>query len=68
MYKGENYSGVLELYDTVADVRDVAEAHIRAGKSPSAKGRYIIASNCSIFLLDKANYVRDRQYQSLNTI
>ncbi|KAF3385292.1 Tetraketide alpha-pyrone reductase 2 [Penicillium rolfsii] len=58
MYKGENRSGVPELHYPVADVRDVAEAHIRAGKSPSAKGRYIIASDKSICLLDMANYVR----------
>ncbi|GKZ37532.1 hypothetical protein AbraIFM66950_009116 [Aspergillus brasiliensis] len=58
MYKGDNRSGVPELHYPVADVRDVAEAHIRAGKSPSAKGRYIIASDRSICLLDMANYVR----------
>ncbi|KAF4170994.1 hypothetical protein CNMCM8927_002960 [Aspergillus lentulus] len=58
MYKGENRSGVPELHYPVADVRDVAEAHIKAGKSHSAKGRYIIASDRSICLLDMANYVR----------
>lgn len=58
MYKGDNRSGVPELHYPVADVRDVAEAHIRAGKSPSAKGRYIIAGDRSICLLDMANYVR----------
>ncbi|KAJ6094551.1 hypothetical protein N7467_002064 [Penicillium canescens] len=58
MYKGDNRSGVPELHYPVADVRDVAEAHIRAGKNPSAKGRYIIAGDHSICLLDMANYVR----------
>jgi nucleoside-diphosphate-sugar epimerase len=58
MYKGENRLGVPDLHYPVADVRDVAEAHIRVGKSPSAKGRYIIAGQRSICLLDMANYVR----------
>jgi nucleoside-diphosphate-sugar epimerase len=50
--------GVPELHYPVADVRDVADAHIRAGKNPSAKGRYIIAGDHSICLLDMADYVR----------
>lgn len=69
MYKGENRSGVPELHYPVADVRDVAGAHIRAGKSPSAEGRYIIASDRSISFLDMANYVRGihRKPKSLPT-
>lgn len=58
MYKGEYRSGAPELHYPVADVRDVAEAHIKAGKSLSAKGRYIVAGDRSICLLDMANYVR----------
>ncbi|GAB7335767.1 hypothetical protein MBLNU13_g08056t1 [Cladosporium sp. NU13] len=47
MYHGENKSGVPELHYPIADVRDVAEAHIRVGTSRSAKGRYIVASDSS---------------------
>jgi len=58
MYRGENKMGVPELHYPIADVRDVAEAHIRAGSSKSAKGRYIIASDASVSQLDMANLVR----------
>lgn len=69
MYKGKDRSGVAELHYPVADVRDVAEAHIKVGTSPSAKGRYIIAGDRSISLLDMANYVRGihRNPESLPT-
>lgn len=58
MYRGENKMGAPELHYPVADVRDVAEAHVRAGENVDAKGRYIIASEHSLSLLDMANYVR----------
>ena len=58
MYRGEDKSGVPELHYPIADVRDVAEAHIRAGTSRSAKGRYIISSDSSVSQLDMANLVR----------
>lgn len=58
MYRGENKSGTPDLQYPVADVREVAEAHVRVGESPAAKGRYIIAGNRSIGLLEMANAVR----------
>ncbi|KAJ4982585.1 dihydroflavonol-4-reductase [Stagonosporopsis vannaccii] len=58
MYRGENKMGTPELHYPVADVRDVAEAHVRAGENVDAKGRYIIASERSLSLLDMAGYVR----------
>lgn len=58
MYRGENKMGVPDLHYPIADVRDVAEAHIRAGSSKSAKGRYIVASDASVSQLDMANLVR----------
>lgn len=58
MYRGENKMGTPELHYPVADVRDVAEAHIRAGENIAAEGRYIIGSEQSLSLLDMANLVR----------
>ncbi|KAH6629688.1 cinnamoyl-CoA reductase [Boeremia exigua] len=58
MYRGENKMGTPELHYPVADVLDVAEAHVRAGENINAKGRYIVASERSLSLLDMANYVR----------
>jgi len=58
MYRGENKMGAPELHYPVADVRDVAEAHVKAGENAEAKGRYIIASEQSLSLLDMAKYVR----------
>lgn len=37
-------SGVPELWNGIADVRDVASAHIKAGFTPGASGRHIIVS------------------------
>ncbi|KAF2017728.1 cinnamoyl-CoA reductase [Aaosphaeria arxii CBS 175.79] len=58
MYQGDNKMGAPELHYPVADVRDVAEAHVKAGENVDAKGRYIVASEQSLSLLDMANYVR----------
>ncbi|KNG45287.1 cinnamyl-alcohol dehydrogenase [Stemphylium lycopersici] len=58
MYRGENKMGAAELHYPVADVRDVAEAHVKAGENAEAKGRFIIASERSLSLLDMADYVR----------
>ncbi|GKZ98994.1 hypothetical protein AnigIFM60653_000339 [Aspergillus niger] len=59
MLRGNNRMGVPELYYPVVDVRDVAEAHVRAGNMPNANGRYIIAGSGETFsLLELANMVR----------
>jgi nucleoside-diphosphate-sugar epimerase len=39
---GTMLAGAPDLYFGVVDVRDVAEAHVRAGFAPEAKGRYLI--------------------------
>ncbi|PVH79995.1 cinnamoyl-CoA reductase [Cadophora sp. DSE1049] len=58
MYKGNDKMGVAELHYPIADVREVAKAHVVAGENPAAKGRYIVASDKSVSLLDMANFVR----------
>ena len=58
MYRGENKMGVADLHYPVADVRDVAEAHVIVGEDTATKGRFIIASDRSLSLLDMANAVR----------
>jgi nucleoside-diphosphate-sugar epimerase len=49
--------GVPEIWNPIVDVRDVASAHIKAGFTPSASGRHIIASR-EASLLDLANILR----------
>ncbi|THY16692.1 cinnamoyl-CoA reductase [Aureobasidium pullulans] len=58
MYKGDNKMGAPELRYPIADVREVAEAHVRAGVDAAAKGRYIVASERSVSQLEMANLVR----------
>jgi len=50
--------GVPELWNGIADVRDVAQAHINAGYKPEASGRHIIVS-AAVCLFDMANMLRD---------
>jgi dihydroflavonol-4-reductase len=58
MYRDEDKMGVPELHYPVADVRDVAEAHVRVGEDAATKGRFIIVSNRSSSLLEMADAVR----------
>ncbi|KAM0321922.1 hypothetical protein ACHAQA_009819 [Verticillium albo-atrum] len=58
MYRGENRMGVADLSYPLVDVRDVAEAHVTVGEDWTTKGRYIIAGERSIPLLEIANLVR----------
>ncbi len=51
--------GVPELWFGITDVRDVALAHVKAGFTPSAKGRHISCSD-SIELLGLATYLREQ--------
>jgi nucleoside-diphosphate-sugar epimerase len=51
-------TGVPELWNGIADVRDVASAHIKAGFTPNASGRHIIVSEVAN-LLDLANILRN---------
>ena len=50
-------TGVPELWSGIADVRDVAVAHIKAGYTPEASGRHIIVSG-EATLLDIAALLR----------
>jgi nucleoside-diphosphate-sugar epimerase len=50
--------GVPELWNGIADVRDVAQAHINAGYKPEASGRHIIVSAVAS-LFDMANILRE---------
>ena len=43
-------SGVPDVEVGVVDVRNVAEAHIKAGFTPTAKGRYIVSGQNASFL------------------
>ena len=54
---GTYKKGVPEVWYPVVDVRDVASAHIKAGFTPGASGRHIIASG-EAKLLDIANILR----------
>jgi dihydroflavonol-4-reductase len=58
MYRGDNKMGAPELQYPIADVREVAEAHVQAGENVAARGRYIIASDRSVSLLEMAGFVR----------
>ncbi|CAN9138865.1 unnamed protein product [Alternaria alternata] len=58
MYRGGNKMGVVELYFSVVDVRDVAQAHVVVGEDTPIEGRFIVASDRSSSLLDMANAVR----------
>ena len=50
-------AGVPEMLTAIVDVRNVAEAHIRAGLTPTASGRHIVAKDIKS-LLDIANVLR----------
>lgn len=54
---GTYKNGVPEMWYPIVDVRDVALAHIKAGFTPKASGRHIIASG-EAKLLDVANILR----------
>ncbi|GAA3240619.1 NAD-dependent epimerase/dehydratase family protein [Actinocorallia longicatena] len=43
LMRGLFFYGAPNFSFTIADVRDVAEAHVRAAEEPSAEGRYIVA-------------------------
>jgi nucleoside-diphosphate-sugar epimerase len=49
-------SGVPRLWNGIADVRDVAAAHVKAGFTPTARGRHIVVSE-ELTLLDIAKVI-----------
>lgn len=59
MTDGTFKMGVPELYYSMVDVRNIAQAHIKAGFTPRAKGRYIVA-NETIPMLDMANTIEQK--------
>lgn len=50
--------GVPQMWNGLVDVRDVAEAHLKAAFEPNAKGRYIINTK-SLTLLEMGQALRD---------
>ncbi|MCM2452105.1 NAD-dependent epimerase/dehydratase family protein [Agrobacterium vitis] len=58
MFKGYFFYGMPDLSLACVDVRDVAQAHIRAALNPDAKGRYILAENHTRTFLEIAGYAR----------
>ncbi|MGV1894888.1 NAD-dependent epimerase/dehydratase family protein [Agrobacterium vitis] len=58
MFKGYFFYGMPDLSLACVDVRDVAQAHIRAALNPDAKGRYIVAENRTRTFLEIAGYAR----------
>ncbi|KZL84912.1 cinnamyl-alcohol dehydrogenase [Colletotrichum incanum] len=58
IYRGDNRMGCADLSWPPVDVRDVAEAHVRAGENTATSGRYIISGDHTVSLLDMANLVR----------
>ena len=56
---GDMKYGVPDIMTGMVDVRDVANAHIRAGFDEKASGRYIISAD-SLTFLKMASYLLDR--------
>jgi len=56
---GTYKTGAAELYWGIADVRDVAEAHILAATNSEAKGRHIIVAK-TLSMLQVANILREK--------
>jgi dihydroflavonol-4-reductase len=63
------YPGIVSLTWGFVDVRDVAEAHVRAMETPSARGRYICAGDTAsmrtvVDLLEPHGWGKDRNLPS----
>lgn len=59
LMSGKLRTGVPTGAQAVVDVRDIARAHIKAGFSPEASGRYLVAADLKDFL-DIANIIRNK--------
>jgi len=59
MGNGDLKSGVPDIVLGAVDVRDVAEAHIKAGFNEEAKERYIL-SNESVSMLQIATFIKEK--------
>jgi nucleoside-diphosphate-sugar epimerase len=60
LFKGYFFYGAPDFSFTVADVRDVADAHIAAAENPDAHGRYIVAASRMASFLDMSRALRQR--------
>ncbi|WP_406130832.1 NAD-dependent epimerase/dehydratase family protein [Streptomyces sp. NBC_00989] len=60
LFKGYFFYGAPDFSFTVADVRDVAGAHIAAAENPDAHGRYIVAADRMASFLDMSRALRQR--------
>ncbi|MFF5302646.1 NAD-dependent epimerase/dehydratase family protein [Streptomyces sp. NPDC013161] len=58
LFKGYFFYGAPDFSFTVADVRDVASAHIAAAENPDAHGRYIVAAARMASFLDMSRALR----------
>src|SRR4051812_21744009 len=58
LFKGYFFYGAPDFSFTVADVRDVAGAHIAAAENPDAHGRYIVAAARMASFLDMSRALR----------
>jgi|GEM_PF-4724495 len=48
LLNGGAYRAIIDITFAYVDVRDVAEAHMRAAENPEASGRYICSAGISI--------------------
>ena len=61
LFKGYFFYGAPDFSFTVADVRDVAGAHIAAAENPDAHGRYIVAASRMASFLDMSRALRQHR-------
>jgi len=52
------YPGILSLSWGIVDVRDVAQAHVRAAEEPTARGRYLLAQE-AVTMRTLVGWLRD---------
>ncbi|MCC5932214.1 MAG: aldehyde reductase [Cyclobacteriaceae bacterium] len=64
MVSGKMKSGVPDLYFGVVDVRDVANAHLLAGFTPSASGRHILVAK-TLNVSDMARIVSQNSHDKV---
>ncbi|WP_202918497.1 NAD-dependent epimerase/dehydratase family protein [Streptomyces cavernae] len=60
LFKGYFFYGAPDFSFTVADVREVAAAHIAAAENPDAEGRYIVAAKDMISFHQMSRIILDR--------
>lgn len=58
LFKGYFFYGAPDFSFTVADVREVASAHIAAAENPAAHGRYVVAAAEMVSFLEMSRAVR----------